>query len=278
MPELPEVETVCRELACDSLLQQTIKEVIISWPRSIATPEPEEFVAQVHGCRVDSIFRRGKYIIMRLFPGRDLIIHLRMTGQFYFSSFQDTEDPYVRVCLRLNNGKELRFKDTRKFGKWYLVKNHLEITAKLGPEPFDPLLTPKAFYQSLVKRKRQLKPLLLDQEFIAGIGNIYADEALWDAKLHPQRISDSLKDSEALQLLESIRIVLSRGLKNLGTSLGDGQTNYYSVGKRRGRNQDELRVFRRTAEPCQRCQTPIQRIIVGQRSTHFCSKCQRRKT
>ena len=276
MPELPEVETVCRELASPTLFSTKIKNVIVSWPRTIACPGLEEFQTRIKGTNVLAVSRRGKYIILKLSSGQDLVIHLRMTGQFYYAK-TSSEDPYVRVRLILDNQQELCFKDTRKFGRWYLVDNHEEITSKLGPEPFDPLLTASVFHQALRKRKRQLKALLLDQEFIAGIGNIYADEALFESRLHPLQTAHKLNLIQATNLLESIRVVLNRGLKNLGTSLGRGQTNYYSVAGRRGRNQDSLRVFRRTGDPCDQCSEPIRRIIVAQRSTHFCPTCQKKR-
>ncbi|MBT3784887.1 DNA-formamidopyrimidine glycosylase [bacterium] len=276
MPELPEVETVASELRQSELLKTSIKGVDVLWPRSVAVPSPAEFSSELRDQKVNKIFRRGKFLVMELSSKKVLLVHLRMTGQFYFSS-SNQPDEHVRIRVRLENGEELRFRDTRKFGKWYLVDHCEEIIGKLGPEPFDPSLTAKEFHRMLKGRKRQLKPLLLDQEFLAGLGNIYVDEALWESRLNPLQVSSDLKFSDSQRLLEGIRLVLQRGLKNLGTTLGTGKANFYSVAKRKGRNQDELKVFRRTGQPCPRCSSQVKRILVGQRSTHFCSNCQRRR-
>jgi formamidopyrimidine-DNA glycosylase len=147
--------------------------------------------------------------------------------------------------------------------------------SRLGPEPLEKNFTVRLLAGQLKRHRRRLKPLLLDQAFIAGLGNIYVDEALWDAKLHPDRIAAALSPAEIKALHRAIARVLNRGLKNLGTSLGTGETNFYSVARRRGRNKDELKVFRRTDHPCPRCNWPIARIIVGQRSTHICPRCQK---
>jgi formamidopyrimidine-DNA glycosylase len=169
----------------------------------------------------------------------------------------------------------LRFHDPRKFGRLHLVKDPERILDRLGAEPLASEFTAKSLAERLMPRKRLLKPLLLDQAFIAGIGNIYVDEALWEAKLHPRRIAASLSMPEIKALHRAIPKVLKRGLKNLGTSLGSGETNFYSVARHRGRNKEQLKVFRRTGLSCPRCRTPIERIIVGQRSTHICAKCQK---
>ena len=144
-----------------------------------------------------------------------------------------------------------------------------------GLEPLAPAFTTKSLIKKLRAKKRLLKPLLLDQTFIAGLGNIYVDEALWEAKIHPCRIASTLSDAEIKALHRTIPLVLKRGLRNLGTSLGTGKANFYSVARRKGRNTDELKVFRRTGMPCPRCGQAVQRIIVGQRSTHMCRKCQK---
>jgi formamidopyrimidine-DNA glycosylase len=181
------------------------------------------------------------------------------------------------VALALEDGLELRLHDTRKFGRIYLVPDADGILGRLGPEPLAPAFTAAALFKQMQDRSRQVKPLLLDQAFVAGLGNIYTDEALWEAKIHPCRLADSLAPEEARALHAGIRRVLRRGLKNLGTSLGTGKANFYSVGRRRGRNRDELKVFRRTGEPCLRCTTPIQRLVVGQRATHICPECQKER-
>jgi len=177
----------------------------------------------------------------------------------------------------LNDGRELRFNDARKFGRWYLFKNAEMKLKTLGREPLEREFTEAFLAKGLTRRRRQLKPLLLDQSFVAGLGNIYVDEALFEAKLHPERISDTLRRSDARALHKAIVKVLTLGIKNLGTSLGTADTNFYSIGKRRGQNQDSLRVFRRTGEACPRCGSSIQRIIVAQRSSHVCLKCQKQR-
>jgi formamidopyrimidine-DNA glycosylase len=171
----------------------------------------------------------------------------------------------------------LRYQDTRKFGRFCLTSNPQEILGKLGPEPLSDGFTVDCFHAMLQARKRLIKPLLLDQGFIAGLGNIYVDEALWKASVHPLRVSSSLSKKEVAALHHAISLVLKKGLANLGTTLGSGAGNFYSVAGRKGRNADKLFVFRRTGEACTRCRTPIQRIIVGQRSTHICPHCQRRQ-
>jgi len=204
-----------------------------------------------------------------------LLIHLRMTGRLHLVSNNLPRRKHEHVILRFADGRQLRFHDTRKFGRLYLTSQPEKILDRLGPEPLAGEYTWKIFAGNLSPRKRMLKPLLLDQTFIAGLGNIYVDEALWESKIHPRRIAASLRSSEIRALHRAIPIVLKRGLKNLGTSLGTGKTNFYSVAQHQGRNRDELKVFRRTDLPCPRCRTKIQRIIVGQRSTHICPKCQK---
>jgi formamidopyrimidine-DNA glycosylase len=180
------------------------------------------------------------------------------------------------VILRLDDGRDLRFQDTRKFGRWYLVEDAQTRLGKLGPEPLETGFTAACLGNILAKHSRMLKPLLLDQHVIAGIGNIYVDEALWDASLHPCRLSNSLSRTDHGNLHRAIRRVLRRGIRAMGTSLGNASTNFYSVAGRPGRNQDGLRVFRRVGEPCPRCRTPIVRMLVAQRSSHVCPQCQKR--
>jgi formamidopyrimidine-DNA glycosylase len=200
-----------------------------------------------------------------------------MSGRLHLVSAATERLSHEHVTLSFEDGSELRFHDTRKFGRMYLTDDADAILRRLGPEPLEAGFTPQILFAGLQARCRRLKPLLLDQGFVAGLGNIYTDEALWEARIHPCRLSDSLSRRESRTLHAAIRKVLRRGLKNLGTSLGTGQANFYSVSRRRGRNRDELQVFRRTGEPCPRCETPIRRLIVGQRSTHICPKCQNLK-
>ena len=269
MPELPEVETIVCELKNANLLHKKIIRAEVLWPRTLLPPDIETFCKEIQGKEILSIARRGKYIAFTLSKGFTLFVHLRMTGRFAF-----TPNDHVRVSLHFSGGIDLYYIDARKFGKWSLVKNQEDIIGHLGPEPLEESFTAAEFFNNLQSKKRKLKPLLLDQTFIAGLGNIYVDEALWEAKLHPEQTSEALTAKKSADLLKSIRYVLTRGLQTQGTTLGKGKSNYYRLEGEKGNHQDSLSVFRKTGLPCPRCGTIIKRIIVGQRSTHFCPKCQ----
>jgi formamidopyrimidine-DNA glycosylase len=274
MPELPEVQTIVNDLKAAGVEGMTIKGAKVFWPRTIAEPSAKVFCNRIRGKNVSAIRRRGKFIVFDFKNGGHMLIHLRMSGRLHLVSSDLGRRKHEHVIFSLADGRQLRFHDTRKFGRLYLTSEPEKILDRLGPEPLAAGYTQKIFAQRLGPRRRMLKPLLLDQTFIAGLGNIYVDEALWESKIHPRRIAASLTASEIRALHRAIPRVLKRGLKNLGTSLGTGKTNFYSVARHQGRNRDELKVFRRTDLPCPRCQTKIQRIIVGQRSTHICPKCQ----
>jgi len=274
MPELPEVETIARDLHAAGIVGKTLACARVYWTRTIAEPSAPEFCRRIEKEQIVAVGRRGKFLVMDLAGGGNLLMHLRMSGRLHLVSSEAQRLPHEHVVLAFADGSELRFHDTRKFGRIYLTQDAERILGRLGPEPLDPEFTARMLFEGLQARSRLIKPLLLDQHFIAGLGNIYTDEALWEARIHPRRRSDSLVPQESKVLHSAIRKVLQRGLKNLGTSLGSGKANFYSVGRRRGRNRDELKVFRRTGEPCPRCHALIQRIIVGQRSTHICTKCQ----
>lgn len=269
MPELPEVETVARDLIHAGLVGRKISKSEVFWARTIATHTPKEFNYIVEGKTILSIGRRGKFLVLELSGGYTLFIHLRMSGRLTF----DQED-HIRISLHFSDGAVLHFNDTRKFGKWYLVKESERVIGKLGPEPLDPHFTASDFAERLSDRKRQLKPLLLDQTFIAGLGNVYVDEALWHARLHPKMLANQLKPSQAKELLKAIRFVLRRGIKSQGTTLGKGKGNFYRLKGKGGKHQHVLDVYRRTGLPCHRCKCQIKRIVLGQRSTHFCPLCQ----
>ncbi|MEJ5359585.1 MAG: DNA-formamidopyrimidine glycosylase [Desulfobacterales bacterium] len=274
MPELPEVETIARDLRAAGLPGRVLSCARVSWPRTVAEPDAAEFCRRVAGRRIESVGRRGKFLVITLAGGGHLLLHLRMSGRLDWCEPGAPRSPHEHVVLAFTDGRELRFHDTRKFGRLYLTEDAGRILGKLGPEPFAEDFTASAFQRALGRRRRRVKPLLLDQGFLAGLGNIYTDEALWEAGIHPARRADTLAATEAHRLHRAIRRVLRRGLENLGTSLGTGKANYYSVGGRRGRNRDALRVFRRTGEPCPRCGTPIVRIILHGRGTHLCPRCQ----
>lgn len=274
MPELPEVETIVRDLNAAGLIGKTVSCARVYWPRSIAAPSAPEFCRLMEKREITAVDRRGKFLVFRLAGGRSMLLHLRMSGRLHLVACERPRSAHEHVVIGFEDGSELRFHDTRKFGRIYLLEHAEKILGRLGPEPLLPGFTAKRLGGMLTARSRFLKPLLLDQSFLAGLGNIYVDEALWEARIHPQRRSDSLSTAEAKSLHAAIRRVLRRGIKNLGTSLGTGKANFYSVSRRRGRNGDELNVFRRTGEPCPRCGSAIRRIVVGQRSTHLCPRCQ----
>jgi formamidopyrimidine-DNA glycosylase len=273
MPELPEVETLCRDLVAAGLVGARIVDAEVLNERSIQTLTPEEFRRRIRKRRITSLSRRGKYMRFDLDSGESLLVHLRMTGGFRLAGSAGRADTHDRVIFFFDD-RRLIFHDTRKFGRLLLTPDPEEVLARLGPEPFDPALTAEDLHRLLGERKRAVKALLLDQSFLAGLGNIYADESLFAAGIHPQRRSSSISPAEARNLLCAVRRLLSSSIENRGTSLGDGESNF-SSGGRHGNNASSLKVFRKTGEPCPRCGTPIERIIVSQRSTHLCPGCQK---
>ena len=273
MPELPEVQTIVDDLNAADLVGASIKRVKVNWPKTIANLTPKQFTRRISGKEIEAIRRRAKYIVFDLIPDGHLIIHLRMTGRFDLTRPQAGHNKHEHVLLGVNH-RELRYIDPRKFGRFYLVDDPDEVLGALGPEPLARTFTARVLIERLNKRNLQLKPLLLDQTFIAGLGNIYVDEALWDAGLHPEKSAQTVTTKQAQRLHRAIRKVLRRGLQNLGTTLGTGETTFYSIARNKGRNRDALKVFRRTGEPCPRCKHTIKRLIVGQRSTHICPECQ----
>ena len=295
MPELPEVETVARDLA-RSVTGATVRSVTWTWDRSIRHPTPPaRFALELRDATIARVGRRAKSVLLHLADGRVVTVALRMTGALLVEPPGTPSDPYVRVALQLTDGRELRFRDVRKFGRiglWaggglrrrrgsaargsravaearspYRVG---DVFAAHGPEPLAASFSAARLAERLRSRRGRLKSLLLDQTFIAGVGNIYADEALWRARLHPLRRADTLQDDEIRRLHRSLRAVLRQGVRNRGSSISD----YVDVDGALGGNQERLSVYRRTGEPCLRCGTPIQRIVVGQRSTHLCPRCQ----
>lgn len=273
MPELPEVETIAQDLAKAGLPGKKIAGVKVHWLRTIAHPSPAALRKHLVGQLITCIGRRGKYLKISLSSGESLLIHLRMTGRLLLLPTASERQSHERATLLFEDGSELKYLDTRKFGRWVLAEDPEEFLGKLGPEPLGPEFTVSYLVQ-LCRKTRQLKPLLLDQSSVAGLGNIYVDEALWRAQLHPQRKAVTLTRTEIEQLHEAIQKVLQRGLKTSGTTLGKGLTNYYRLDGSRGTHQEHLDAFRRTGKPCPRCGTPIKRLVVAQRSTHICPKCQ----
>ena len=196
-----------------------------------------------------------------------------MSGKFSLTAPDYPISKHEHLIFTLNDGRQLRYHDTRKFGRFWLVNQPEKVIGKLGVEPLSADFTVEILTENLRKHHRQIKPFLLDQTIIAGLGNIYVDEALWEACLHPLRMADSLNDQEIASLYLAIPKVLRQGLANQGTSLGNGKSNFQSV-VQHARNQEALKVFRRTSQACPRCGATIERLKVGQRSTHICPHCQ----
>lgn len=270
MPELPEVETIARGLRAP-LSGRTITGVTVRWERTIACPGLDQFKEQILGRRVRSIDRRGKYLVLELDRGY-LLVHLKMSGRLYVVSAGQTLEKHEHTTFDLDDGRQLRFRDVRKFGRVYLVDRPEQVTGDLGPEPLAEGLTLEEFRRRLARRSGRLKSLLLNQAFLAGVGNIYADEVLFRARLHPQRTASSLTLAEEERLYEAIRHVLRQAIADHGTTLGDG--GYVDARGRAGDYQERIAVYGRTGEPCIRCQTPVERLVIGGRSSHFCPTCQ----
>jgi len=275
MPELPEVETIVQELCSAELIGKHIDKAVVYWHRSIAIPSCEEFPDQISGQTIQQIQRRGKFIVLTLTKDT-LLIHLRMTGKILISNnSQEPIHKHERVRLYLNDGRILRYEDQRKFGKWYLLLEPQETLKKLGVEPLSKEFTLEFLEKIIQKHSVSIKSFLLNQKFIAGLGNIYVDEALWLAQVHPLRKANSLNQLEKKALHFAIIQVLKIGIENTGTSLGKHRGNYMGTTGRQGSNQHALNVFRRDGEPCPRCQTTIAKIVVAQRGTHLCPFCQK---
>jgi formamidopyrimidine-DNA glycosylase len=273
MPELPEVHTVVNELRQAGTVGSRIMAVRVLWPATIATATPEHFCRQLVGQTFVDLRRRGKFIVFQL-DHFWLLVHLRMTGRLYVSADSAAGQPHEHVVLRLDRQRQLRFHDTRKFGRFYLVDSPEAILGRLGPEPLSKGFTAKKLGQRLHQHRRLLKPLLLDQRFLAGLGNIYVDEALWQARLHPRCRSSDLDARQIAALHRAIRQVLRRGIQNRGTTLARDKTGFQPPSGQWGNNRHDLRVFRRQGEPCPRCGSAIERHQVAQRSTYVCLNCQ----
>ena len=259
MPELPEVQSVRRQLE-PALVGRRFDRVQIADPRLVRPYEPAEVAAELEGERVAAVERRGKYLVVRFESGRILLIHLRMTGSLLHApsgSLQD--DPHRRAVVTLDDGSDVAYRDVRRFGTWLLLEPGEAdpyLDARVGDEPLDTLFT--------------LKAALLDQRTLAGIGNIYADEALWRAKLNPLRPAAGLDRTELRRLHRGIRAALEHGLARQGSTLRD----YRLPDGSGGSMQDEFHVYGRRDEPCDRCGTPIERTRVAGRTTWYCPTCQ----
>jgi formamidopyrimidine-DNA glycosylase len=270
VPELPEVETVARGLRAP-LIGRCITGVSVDWPRTVAHPPVDDLAARVVGRCVTHVSRRGKYVIIGLDEGY-LLIHLKMSGRLQVVPAAEPRDKHVHLLFHLDDGQQLRFRDVRKFGRAYAVDDPAEVTAGLGPEPLADDFTLDEFHHLLSRRSGRLKPLLLNQNFLAGLGNIYADEVLHAARLHPLRKANSLTREEQDRLYLAIRAVLGRAVAGRGTTLDD--SGYLDAQGQPGMYQEQLAAYGRKGEPCRRCQLLIERIVVGGRSAHFCPNCQ----
>ena len=269
MPELPEVETIARALRPE-LVGRTILGADLRWARTLAMPSPRKFKEQIEGQVIQEVGRRAKFLNIRL-EAYNLLIHLRMSGDLLLKGGKIRPEKHDRLILSLSPAgrggpRQLVFTDPRKFGRVWLTDDLDNVLGALGPEPLGDEFTAGWLYANLRQRQRQLKPLLLDQTFIAGLGNIYTDEILHRAKLHPLRLSDSLTKAQASGLHKAIRLVLTQGIRRNGASI--------DWVYRGGEFQNDFRVYGREGQPCPVCGTIIRRLVVGQRGTHVCPHCQ----
>ncbi len=292
MPELPEVETIARDLR-GLVTGARIVGARSNWPPTLRSHDPDAFAAAVSGRDIEGVGRRGKQLLVWLGPAPGpatpdpvdpdpavLTIHLKMTGQLFVVAASSPDDRHVHVVLALADGRELRFRDMRKFGRIGLYRRDpatgLPLQGEavgvlaLGAEPLSDEFTARRFAELLAQRRGRLKTLLMNQDFLAGVGNIYADESLWRARLHPLRDAHRLRPDDVRRLHRALREVLAEAVERRGSSIDD-----YTAPEGDGSMQEHLAVYQRAGQPCERCGRPIRRIVVGGRSTHFCSWCQR---
>lgn len=272
MPELPEVETIKNDLR-PTVEGRRFTSVSLFWPRMVIQPSAEELCQRLPGQVIKEVVRRGKYLIFRLASGESLALHLRMSGSLLLSNrnvaSSESSLPLTAV-FGLDSGLELLFSDRRKLGTMSLVTDEREIASKLGPEPLDASFTPAILRERLSNRKAPIKAVLCDQKFVAGIGNMYADEALFFASIHPLRPANSLSKEEIKRLYKAIHQVLNKAIGSAGASISD----YRRPGGEPGSQQYAFYVAHRGGQTCKVCATPIERIPVRNRGTYFCPKCQ----
>ncbi|HET7043739.1 MAG TPA: bifunctional DNA-formamidopyrimidine glycosylase/DNA-(apurinic or apyrimidinic site) lyase [Gaiellaceae bacterium] len=272
MPELPEVETIRRQLA-PVLEGRRLERVQIYDGRLTRPEDPAAVAAELEGERVERVERRGKYLIVRFESGLILLIHLRMTGSLEHGRRPPDGDPHLRAVVTLDDGADVAYRDVRRFGTWFVTEeqqlvHYLE--ARLGEEPLAAEFTPRALAARLAGRRAPIKAALLDQRTVAGVGNIYADEALWRARLHPLRPAGGLDSREVQRLRDTVRAALEIGIARQGATLRD----YRQPSGAQGGMQHEFKVYGRDGEPCDRCGTPIEKIRIAGRGTWYCPACQ----
>jgi formamidopyrimidine-DNA glycosylase len=268
MPELPEVETVTNEIR-PYVLGRYIVDVEVYWPGTVKGNTVEGFITGLKGQKVEEVYRRGKFIVWRLSGGQKLLTHLKMTGALIAQEAAAPPPPYNRVEIALDNGTKVYFRDPRKFGRMRVVDKDATVEA-LGPEPLEPEFTAEVFQSILKKRKGPIKPTLLDQTLIAGIGNMYADEALYEAKIHPLRAADSLSPTEYRRLHTAIQHILTAAIEAKGASI----SNYVRPSGELGHAHFAFKVAHQRGKNCTRCMTPLERIVVRGRGTYLCPQCQ----
>ena len=274
MPELPEVETIVADLR-PHLVGRTIVRCELLFPTIVRYPEPEQFVDAVAGMRIYGMRRRGKFILMELDDDLRLVVHLGMTGQLRLVDPATPIEKHTHVVFTLDDGRQLRYRDPRRFGRLLLGTEESLLASKkmplLGPEPIDPSFVPDELYRSLRKRRTSLKAVLLDQGAIAGVGNIYADESLHRARLRPDRVAAGLSRKSAQRLHESLQDSLLMAIRNRGSSVDTYRDAWGEIGGQ----QEKLLVYGRAGEPCFTCGRPLAMIRLAGRSTVFCTRCQR---
>jgi formamidopyrimidine-DNA glycosylase len=273
MPELPEVETTARGLRERIVGHKVVRVSGVDWPRMLPQTSEAELSAALERRKLISVGRRGKYLLIEFDKDRWLGIHRKMSGNLLLRPADAASEAHTHLEIEFDDRTLLRFVDPRKFGRVYLFRSSEELTDfvanHLGPDSLIDL-NAEVLAEKLRGRRGRIKPLLLDQAFLAGIGNLYADEALWEAKLHPLRTADSLSEDEITRLAIAIKQVLVLGIERRGTSF----SSYRAADGTPGENQDFLNAYGRESQPCPRCGTPISRILIGQRSSHFCPHCQ----
>ncbi|MFT8949029.1 MAG: DNA-formamidopyrimidine glycosylase [Liquorilactobacillus hordei] len=273
MPELPEVETVRQGLR-QLVLNKKIRNVRVLYPK-IINGDTDIFIETVEGLTIKEIGRRGKYLIFNFNEGTSLVSHLRMEGKYFVRQTGDEIEKHTHIIFEFTDGKQLRYNDVRKFGRMELVRtekvNDLKGIKKLGPEPTETDFDLENFTNKLKNKNKMIKPALLDQTLVAGLGNIYADEVLWMSKINPETPARHLEKKEISILRNAIIAELAKAVKAGGTTI----RSYTNAFENSGAFQFELNAYGKTGEPCSRCGTLIKKIVVAQRGTHYCPNCQK---